>query len=1078
MDALQVVSSATQIISSMIGAVGALELAYRNLDEAPKRIRSLEDFVRDLENLTHRVKQKHVYKLHNSQLDHQLQSLNTLTERLHPKIGKARRIMSRSKIKNLAQVVWTSMTGDPLGKLVHSIKDDLNWWLESQILTQNVERVIEITAQEIPTRLKVKSEQGYPISSKCLFVRNLLEQESSQHVILIVGLSGIGKSCLARQVASDPPARFVGGAVELGFGQWCSRAACNGNKVEYEKRLARKISKFLVQIGFWKKINNDNSGDLEYLCCMLQEALYGKSTLILLDDVWEQDIVERFAKLYDNDCKYLVTTRNESVYEITEAEKVELSKDEIKEISKAILLYHCRLSGEEIPNLVAEGSIPEVSYIGKVDMFHLCDYDDTSDVADCLLERCGHHPLTVAVMGKALRKELRAEKWEKAMTNLSTYATCAEGPSSYVNEKEAENTLTIFGSFEFSLEAMPEDSRQLFIALAALSWAEPVPEACVEATWSVLGQKSLFPLIVCKLVEGSLLMKVDTDPLYEVHDMVSLYLDSKINDSAEILLNESKAEETASICPWLLIFGKENIKEVAKRKIELSFSVLDEKQVIISLEAILEALMASKSISELETSRASFSSILGPRIADLISTDSQSLTAMSAEAITNIFSKGDYCRHFPSLETTGAVDKLAGLLQNCDDPIIQINIFMVLSKLAEFGSPETVDKVLQSIRFDQLAELLSHNAQEWHECMFAILMSLIKAGKSKAVERMFAFEIEKNLIKLLENGSEVVQHHAIVTLKAFYEMAGPPPANSSLRPANLRLLPWQVRLRLETFVLSDRRVPLSPKPQTLEDVIHRVLDGGNKQVLEAMQDLIPFLEKADDPRIREMILKGPLIERLSELLQHVIPEQNLLRSGSSFLLTKLACAGGEPCIKKYLEYDIIPLLVKMMQCGAAELQDSAYTALHQMLFSNGGSLVLNKIFQMGLIERMVQSLESKTKKTREVNMHCVVDIVELGNKACLARMLSLQVVEKLVKVEKTSGGSGETLTEFLKGMDKCKHLSIAERKLMKQQVVRKVRAALKGHKFETKILAALDSCLSDGLKNSSSSGSGKYRKIK
>ncbi|KAK1575645.1 hypothetical protein Q3G72_007218 [Acer saccharum] len=196
--------------------------------------------------------------------------------------------------------------------------------------------------------------------------------------------------------------------------------------------------------------------------------------------------------------------------------------------------------------------------------------------------------------------------------------------------------------------------------------------------------------------------------------------------------------------------------------------------------------MASKCISELDTSRASFSCILGPRIADLISTDSQSLTAMTAEAITNIFSKGDYCRYFPSLETTGAVDKLAGLLQNCDDPIIQINIFTVLSKLAEFGILETVDKVLQRIRFDQLAELLSHNAQEWHEFMFAILMSLIKARKSKAVERMFAFKMEKNLIKLLKNESEVVQHHAIVTLKAFYEIAGPP-ANSSLRPANLRL---------------------------------------------------------------------------------------------------------------------------------------------------------------------------------------------------------------------------------------------------------------------------------------------------
>jgi choline kinase len=65
--------------------------------------------------------------------------------------------------------------------------------------------------------------------------------------------------------------------------------------------------------------------------------------------VWEQDIVERFARLYDNDCKYLVTTRNEAVCEITEAEKVELSKDDTREISKAILQYHSLLSVEELP---------------------------------------------------------------------------------------------------------------------------------------------------------------------------------------------------------------------------------------------------------------------------------------------------------------------------------------------------------------------------------------------------------------------------------------------------------------------------------------------------------------------------------------------------------------------------------------------------------------------------------------------------------------------------------------------------------------------------------------------------------
>lgn len=679
-------------------------------------------------------------------------------------------------------------------------------------------------------------------------------------------------------------------------------------------------------------------------------------------------------------------------------------------------------------------------------------------------------------MGKALRKEVRAEKWEKAITNLSTFATFAAGPDSYVNEKDAEDALTIFGSFEFSLEAMPVDSKRLFIALSALSWAGPVPEACVEAVWSFLGQESLFSLIVSKLVEGSLLIKVDMDPLYQVHDMVSLYLDSKTTESTEMLLHGSTPEKAAFIFPWLLIFGKENVKEIVEQKMKLFFELLDETQVVITLESIIQALMASNSISELEASRASFSRILGPRIADIFSADSQSLIAVSSEAIINIFSKTDYCNYFPSIDTANTVDKLASILENCEDPVIQTNILTILAKLAEFGSAEIVDKVLQSIPFNQITDLLSPNAHEWHESMFTILMSLTKAGKSKAVERMFAFEIEKNLIKLIESGSELVQHHAIVTLKAFYELAGPS-SNNSLRPANLDLLPWQVRLRLERFVLPDRNIPLSPKPRTFEDLIHKVLDNDNKQVLEAMQDLIPITEKAGDPSFREMIIQSPFIRRLSELLQSGNTEQNFIRSQSAFLLMKLAYSGGEPCIKKFLEYDVIPELVKMMQCHIAELQDSAYTALHQMLFGNGGVLVLNKIFKTGLIDKIVHALESKSAKTREVNMHFMLDIVELGNKACLEKMLSLQVVEKLTKLEKCGGGSGENVVGFFKGIDKCKHLSMAERKVMKQQVVRKVRSSFKGHKSEARILAALDAFLSGGSsKGASSSGSGRNRK--
>lgn len=690
----------------------------------------------------------------------------------------------------------------------------------------------------------------------------------------------------------------------------------------------------------------------------------------------------------------------------------------------------------------------------------------SQEVAKTLLDRCGHHPLTVAVMGKALRKEVRAEKWEKAISNLSTYATSAPGPISYVNEKEAETTVTIFGSLEFSLEVMPEDSRRLFIAFASLSWAEPLPEACLEAIWSVIGQENLFPLTFCKLVEGSLLMKTDATSVYQVHDMVSLYLNSKENDSV-MLLTESTAEKSAFISPWLFIFGKDAVKIVSEKKIESSLCSSEEKQAIIILEAIIQAFMTSESISEIEATRAGLSRILGPKIGDLMSAESQNLVAVSAKAIINIFTKADFSNYLPSLEATGAVDNLTGILLDCDDPMVQTNISTVLAKLAEFGNPGTVDKVLQTIPLSQLADLLSPTAEEWHDSVFTILMSLIRAGKSKAVERMFASKIDKRLIKLLEDGSDVSQHHALLILKSFYELGGPS-TNGSLGPNILKLLPWQARLRLEKFVLSDQNFIPSTKPQTFDDVIHKMLENSDKQILEAMQDLIPIVEKAGELKNREMILKSPLVERLSELLQGH-QEQHFLKIESAFVLMKLACSGGEPCIRKILEYDIIQELVKIMQCDIPELQDSAYATLHQMLFGQGGILILNQMFQIGQIDRLVNLIDSKSAKTREVSLNCVLDVVEVGNKTCLERMFSLQLVEKLAKIEKAHGGSGEIVVGFLKGISKCKHLTTAERWVMKQQVVRKTRAALKGHKFETQVMAAIDACLSEGSKGASSS---------
>ncbi|CAA6671747.1 unnamed protein product [Spirodela intermedia] len=246
---------------------------------------------------------------------------------------------------------------------------------------------------------------------------------------------------------------------------------------------------------------------------------------------------------------------------------------------------------------------------------------------------------------------------------------------------------------------MPEDSRRLFMILAAISWAEPVPEICLE--------------VLCKLVEGSLLIK--TNPEYHVHDMVALYLEGKVNGAVETLLTGSSDEAAAAVAPWLFVFGKDEVKNCAEEKMKVLISLSHEREAVVALESMVQALMASKSISELEASRKSFSSMVGPKFAEFVSSGSPATVAALAKVIRDLFAKEDYYEYAHSLENTEAIDKLLELLRSCSDPATQTSLFHLVAKLAEHGSCRTIGKVLVSVPMDHLAELLSPNAEQWHD---------------------------------------------------------------------------------------------------------------------------------------------------------------------------------------------------------------------------------------------------------------------------------------------------------------------------------------------------------------------------
>jgi len=104
-------------------------------------------------------------------------------------------------------------------------------------------------------------------------------------------------------------------------------------------------------------------------------------------------------------------------------------------------------------------------------------------------------------------------------------------------------------------------------------------------------------------------------------------------------------------------------------------------------------------------------------------------------------------------------------------------------------------------------------------------------------------------------------------------------------------------------------------------------------------------------------------------------------------------------------------------------------------------------------------------------MQCLEDLVVLGGKACIERMLALNVVEKLAILEKDNSQFNGVVMKFVKGVDKCKYLSGAERQVSKQQIVRKVKTTLKDANLVARIIGGLE-C------NSSSEGSSRSNRRK
>ncbi|MED6182139.1 hypothetical protein PIB30_025856 [Stylosanthes scabra] len=249
-------------------------------------------------------------------------------------------------------------------RLKETAKVDMSWRIPSTSL---------VVSSDIFGRDKDKEE-----IIKLLF-DDTCDAESPLTVIPVWGMGGIGKTTLAQLVYSD--AKVV---EKFDTMAWVCVAE-NFDPVGLTRTILEKIA----------SVSCDRD-DFDSLQTRLKEMLRGKTFLVVLDDVWEdqKDMWEDLLKPFhygNHGSKILLTTRSEKVASVVATAKLQYQLSLLsKEDCWSVFLKQAHLSADSIN--------PTLEKVGK-------------DIA----KKCGGLPLAVQAMGGLLRGNSNVTDWNKIL---------------------------------------------------------------------------------------------------------------------------------------------------------------------------------------------------------------------------------------------------------------------------------------------------------------------------------------------------------------------------------------------------------------------------------------------------------------------------------------------------------------------------------------------------------------------------------------------------------------------------------------------------------------------------------------
>ena len=303
---------------------------------------------------------------------------------------------------------------------------------------------------------------------------------SQQEVTAMQGLGGIGKTTLARAFCADCQVRR---AFDEIF--WVEVGPENGEA---------SVPQLMASIG--ARFNDDlqHYQQLSMARTSLHRHLSGKRTLIVLDDVWHENVVEHF-EWAGVDCRLLITTRNKSLVEDSQPVN-KLTTDE----GRALLA-----------NLLNQPDLPRT-------------YDE-------LVTRLDGYTLAIEIAGKWLKKYRQP---------LATYLQNLDKDEAklfdHLQMSKTDKNANLARSLALTYDTLEADDQTRFRRLGAIAPASTFDEGLLCALWELQADEIMIPLHT--LLDVGMLDNVprthdDDTPRYTQHALLRAYARALLEQHGE-----------------------------------------------------------------------------------------------------------------------------------------------------------------------------------------------------------------------------------------------------------------------------------------------------------------------------------------------------------------------------------------------------------------------------------------------------------------------------------------------------------------------------------------------------------------